>query len=579
MRGRYLWGLMNLLRSTTHTLAVLLPALLSAQNTPDANALELMRSDVRFLASDSLQGRLTATPFERIAADHIALRFQRTGLSPAGDSASYLQAFTFEDAPTLGPANAVQVGRNMLLLGTEYYPVSLSATGSVFSRLAKCSYGILAPDIGRNDYEGVVVKDRAAAICISSPDGIHPHSKWINHHDLGKRINDAVALGANAILLYNDDPDATDPDSTLSKRIKPCGVPVVFLTKAGFRKLGLDGEPVIVQVDIQRPVRTGHNVVALIDNGQPNVVVIGAHYDHLGMGVEGSLHRGGSAVHNGADDNASGVAVMLQLAADLRNMPEARNNDYLFIGFSGEELGLYGSNWWTKHPTVPIAELNYMVNMDMVGRLDTTNDLAINGVGTSPAWQRLKPDPLGSKTPAPGKRSVPPAFNIKTTESGVGPSDHTSFYLQDVPVLHFFTGAHEDYHKPSDDEEKVNYEGMLRITRYIEQLIVDLDDEGKLAFTKTASDTTATPSFKVTLGVVPDYMYSGQGMRIDGVTDGKPAAAAGLRTGDVVLALGDQKVTDMMSYMRALGAFSKGESTKVTVLREGKEMNADITFK
>ncbi len=570
---------MKLLHTTAVAFSVLFPALLAAQVTPDADALLRMKADVSFLASDSLHGRLTATPFERMAAAHIVQRFQELGLSAAGDSASYLQAFTFEDAPTLGPTNSVQLGRNKLAHGKEYYPVSLSASGTVFTRLAKCSYGILAPELGRNDFEGIAVKDHAAAICVSSPDGIHPHSKWINYHDLGKRISDAVGLGANAILLYNDDPDAEDPDSTLTKRIKPCTVPVIFLTKSGFKKLGLDGESIVVQVDIARPVMTGHNVAGFIDNGRANVVVIGAHYDHLGMGIEGSLYRGEPAVHNGADDNASGVAVMLQLARDLKDMPDARNNDYLFMAFSGEELGLYGSNWWTKHPTVPIHELNYMVNMDMVGRLDTANDLAINGVGTSPAWDRLKPVPVAEKSTKAGKKPVPPAFNVKTTESGVGPSDHTSFYLQDIPVLHFFTGAHEDYHKPSDDEDKVNYDGMLRITRYIEQLIVDLDDEGKLPFTKTASDTASTPSFKVTLGVIPDYMYSGQGMRIDGVTDGKPAAAAGLRIGDVVVALGDHKVTDMMSYMRALGAFNKGENTKVTVLREGKEMKADITFK
>ncbi len=570
---------MKLLRSTTYALTLLCPTLLIAQVPSDVDAIERMKADVRFLASDGLGGRLTATPFERMAADHIVQRFQELDLAHAGDSAGYLQAFTFEDAPTLGPGNSVQVGRNKLVLGKEYYPMSMSASGTIFTRLARCGYGIIAPELGRNDLDGVDVKDHAAAICVSSPDGIHPHSKWINYHDLGKRISDAVNRGANAILLYNDDPDATDPDSTLTKRIKPCAVPVVFLTKAGFKKLGLDGEPIVVQVDIQRPVLTGHNVAAFLDHGKENVVVIGAHYDHLGMGVEGSLYRGEAAVHNGADDNASGVAVMLQLARDLKEMPAARNNDYLFIAFSGEELGLYGSNWWTKHPTVPLAELNYMVNLDMVGRLDSTNDLAINGVGTSPAWERLKPAPPDKHGAKAGTQPVPAAFNIKTSESGVGPSDHTSFYLQDVPVVHFFTGAHEDYHKPSDDEDKVNYEGMLRITRYIEQLIVDLDDEGKLAFTRTASDTASTPSFKVTLGVVPDYMYSGQGMRIDGVTDGKPAAAAGLRTGDVVVALGDHKVTDMMSYMHALGAFSKGDSTKVTVLREGKEVQADITFK
>ncbi len=553
-----------------------LPVLLVAQRQPDDVAKSQMKADIQFLANDRLEGRETATPFESLASDYIVKEFMNAQLLPKGDEASFLQAFTFETAPVLGPQNSVQVGRSQLKLGTEYYPVSWSSSGTVFTRSAKCGYGINAPEMNRNDFNGVDVKGHAAAICVSSPDGIHPHSKWLAYHDIGKRINDAISLGANAILLYNDDKTADDPDTTLSKKITPCAVPVVFLTKKGFDKLGLDGSPVVVQVDIQRPVHTGHNVVGYLDNGQPNVVVIGAHYDHLGHGIEGSLFRGEPAIHNGADDNASGVAVMLQLARDLQQIPGTKNNNYLFMAFSGEELGLYGSNWWTKHPTLPLDQLNYMINFDMVGRLDTSNTIGINGVGTSPAWAIVKPEPVLKGKPT---KKDPAALLVKTTESGVGPSDHTSFYLKDIPVLHYFTGAHEDYHKPSDDEEKINYGGMLRITRHVEDLITELNDDGKLAFTKTAADTSVTPSFKVTLGVVPDYMFSGQGMRIDGVTDGKPAAVAGLKVGDVVVKLGDNTVTDMMSYMKALGAFSKGETTKVTVLRDGKEMKADITFK
>lgn len=552
-----------------------------AQRASDSIAIVNMRTDLRYLASDSLHGRETATPYERMASDWITDRMRGAGLNPMGDSASFLQSFPFDGEPARGTKNSAQVGRNKLLLGADFYPVSWSSSGTAFTRLAKCRYGINAPEKGRNDFEDVQVKDHAAAISIGSPDGIHPHSEWLDHHDLGRRIGDAVALGANAVLLYNDDPTATDPDSTLKKKIKPCGVPVIFLTKQGFKKLGLDGEPVVVSVDIERPVLTGHNIIGFVDNGQANTVVIGAHYDHLGMGIEGSLHRGEPGIHNGADDNASGVAMMLQLSRDLQAMPDAGKNDYLFMAFSGEELGLFGSNWWTKHPTMPLSELNYMINLDMVGRLDTSNTVIINGVGTSPAWNRLRPDTAAAarQVKHPARKPVgPEPLRFKTTESGVGPSDQTSFYLKDIPVVHYFTGAHEDYHKPSDDEDKINYDGMARVLWHIEDLIVSLNDSGKVAFTKTAVDTTSTPSFKVTLGVVPDYAYSGEGMRIDGVTEGRPASKAGLKAGDIVVKLGEYRITDMMSYMKGLGRFTKGEETMVTVLRGGKEEKVKVTW-
>lgn len=571
-------------RITLPLVGLLLLRTAAAQLATDSVAIANMRADIRVLAADSLHGRETATIHERMAADRIIARMKEMGLTPKGDDGGFLQGFPFDGTPTPGNRNAVQLGRNKLDPGTDFYPVSWSSSGSVFTRLAKCRYGILAPEKGRNDYEGVEVKDHAAAISIGSPDGIHPHSEWLDHHDLGLRIKDAIAQGANAVLLYNDDPTATDPDSTLRKKIKPCGVPVIFLTKSGQRKMGLDGEPVSVSVDIDRPVLTGHNVAGFIDNGRPNVVVIGAHYDHLGHGIEGSLHRGEPGIHNGADDNASGVAMMLQLARDLRSMPNAGNNDYLFLAFSGEEMGLLGSNWWSKHPALPIEELNYMINFDMVGRLDTLNTVIINGVGTSPAWNLLRPDTTTAKKvqkpvrkpKKDGKRTEP--LKVKLTESGVGPSDHTSFYLKDVPAIHYFTGAHEDYHKPSDDEEKINYEGMVRVLRHVEDLIVALNDSSKVTFTRTAVDTSSTPSFKVTLGVVPDYAYSGEGMRIDGVTDGKPAARAGLKAGDIVIRLGEHRITDMMSYMKGLGRFTKGEVTPVTVLRNGEELTVNVTW-
>lgn len=309
----------------------------------------------------------------------------------------------------------------------------------------------------------------------------------------------------------------------------------------------------------------GRNVLGYIDNKAERTIVIGAHFDHLGYGdLGGSLFRGQEKeIHNGADDNASGVAVMLNLAYRLRD--HNKNNNYLFMAFSGEELGLLGSNFFVKNSTVPIDKINYMFNMDMVGRLSNEKTLAIYGTGTSPLFKQTV-------------MSNNETFKIIENESGVGPSDHTSFYLGDIPVLHFFTGQHSDYHKPTDDADKLNYKGMQLISDYIFTLISDLDNNGKLAFRKTASDETETPRFKVTLGVIPDYLFDGEGMRIDGVSEDKPAQKAGLQKGDVVVALGDYDVKDMMGYMQALSKFEEGNSTTVKVKRGDQVFSVEVTF-
>lgn len=308
----------------------------------------------------------------------------------------------------------------------------------------------------------------------------------------------------------------------------------------------------------------GTNVIGFIDNKADNTIVIGAHYDHLGFGGEGSLFRDEEkAIHNGADDNASGVALMLNLAGKLKNTNTS--NNYLFMAFSGEEMGLLGSNYFTKNTTIDASKINYMINMDMVGRMKADSTLAVYGVGTSPMFKQT----LTANNDS---------FKLVENESGVGPSDHTSFYLIDIPVLHFFTGQHEDYHKPGDDSEKLNYDGMNLISDYIFNVITDLDDNGKLAFRKTKNESEETPRFKVGLGVVPDYLYDGEGMRIDGVSEDKPAIKAGLKKGDVVVKIGDSTIVDMMSYMRTLSTFDTGNKTKVKVLRDGKEIEVEIEF-
>jgi len=308
----------------------------------------------------------------------------------------------------------------------------------------------------------------------------------------------------------------------------------------------------------------GRNVLGFIDNGAEKTIVIGAHYDHLGYGEEGSLADSAGQIHNGADDNASGVSAMLGLAKKLKG--KKLNTNVLFIAFTGEEKGLWGSNYFVKNATVPTTEMAYMINMDMVGRLDTNNRLAIYGIGTSPLFK-----PILDSCNTFG-------FQSKFDSSGVGPSDHTSFYLEDVPVLHFFTGQHKDYHKPTDDTEFINFEGIEKVANYIEKVVMSLNTYDSIPFTKTKEKSEKARAFKVTLGVIPDYLFDGNGMRIDGVKEDRPASKAGIIKGDIVVKMGEFEVKSMKDYMNCLSKFEKESTHKVVVLRENQQLEMDVTF-
>lgn len=312
---------------------------------------------------------------------------------------------------------------------------------------------------------------------------------------------------------------------------------------------------------------TGKNVIGYLDNAAPYTVVIGAHYDHLGLGGDGSgsLYTGEKAIHNGADDNASGVAALLELARMLNDADDLKANNYLFIAFSGEEKGLWGSKSFATNPTIPLANMNYMLNMDMVGRLDS-NKLAVNAVGTSSKWA------------AALEKANTKKLELVEGESGIGPSDHTSFYLEGIPCLHFFTGQHADYHKPSDDVEKVNMAGVKEVADFLYRVISAAQPDGKLDYQKTKGNEQDAPRFKVTLGVMPDYMFQGEGMKIDGIIPDRPAEKAGLQRGDIVVKMGDVAVKDMQSYMQGLAQFDTGDKATVVVKRGSDELMVEVEF-
>ncbi|HYE56604.1 MAG TPA: M28 family peptidase, partial [Chitinophagaceae bacterium] len=374
-------------------------------------------------------------------------------------------------------------------------------------------------------------------------------------------------------IIYNSSERADGLAFNGKDRSAVTKIPVVYLSKNAAKKFMSDASATLdvkLKVELGEKKRKGHNVVGYINNGAPTTVIIGAHYDHLGYGEDGnSMLRGSAAnqVHNGADDNASGTAALIELASLLKKSKLTGNN-YLFIAFSGEELGLFGSKYFTENPTIDISTASYMINMDMVGRLnDSSKVLTIGGIGTSPAW-------TSTLSSIPNKY-----FTIKYDSSGTGPSDHTSFYRKDIPVLFFFTGLHSDYHRPSDDAAKVNYTGELMIIRYIYQVIEKNNKAPKLAFTKTReAQTTTSARFSVSMGIMPDYTYSGEGVRVDGVSEGRPAQKAGLKTGDIVVQLGDHPVSSMETYMQALGKFKKGDLTKVKYKRGNETLEATIQF-
>jgi Zn-dependent M28 family amino/carboxypeptidase len=349
-------------------------------------------------------------------------------------------------------------------------------------------------------------------------------------------------------------------------------IPVVYISKKAWAEYFKDAEATYdlkIKIETAPKTRIAHNIVGYIDNGAATTVVLGAHLDHLGYGEDGNsmVRTGEKLIHNGADDNASGTSALIELASILKKS-KLKSSNFLFIAFSGEELGLFGSKYFVEHPTVDLKSINYMINMDMIGRMnDSSRTVTIGGIGTSPVWGSL----IHSDSKA--------GFNIKLDSSGTGPSDHSSFYRKDIPVLFFFTGYHSDYHKPSDDAQTINYTGEWRIIKYITGVISSASSAGKLAFTKTREQSMGTSSrFTVSMGIVPDYAFSGAGVRVDGVSEGRPAQKAGLKTGDIVFQLGDHKVSSVESYMQALGKFKKGDATKVKIKRGTEELVFDISF-
>ncbi|MGB5027812.1 MAG: M20/M25/M40 family metallo-hydrolase [Chitinophagaceae bacterium] len=522
----------------------------------DVQTLANLKLHIQYLADDKLEGRRTGTNGEKMAMEYISNQFKSIGLLPKG-SKGYYQPFEINEGKQIDDSTMLIINGNNLVAGKDFFPFPFSLNQKMEA----------LPSISVQEADMPWFFDLKEQL---EENKANPHFDLANYiYTNSKKAKDR---GASAVILYNT--SSIDDKLTFNGKDKSeqLTIPVLYVTRKEAQKYFKDPSATIdikFTTALSEKKRTGHNVVGYIDNGAATTVVLGAHFDHLGYGEDGNSRNTSTEriIHNGADDNASGTAALIELAKKLKQS-KANNNNYLFIAFSGEELGLYGSKYFTENPTIDLKTANYMINMDMVGRLsDSTKSVTIGGYGTSPTWSSVI-------SMAPGN-----SITVKIDSSGTGPSDHTSFYRKDIPVLFYFTGLHTDYHKPSDDADKINYNGIASILQHITGLVESLNSSSKLSFLKTReTQTTTSARFSVTMGVMPDYTYSGTGLRADGVSEGKPAQKAGLKAGDIILQIGDYKITSMETYMQTLGKFKKGDKTKVIYKRGNDTLETTVEF-
>ncbi len=563
-----------------------LPDILPAN--PSVSAKDI-RAHVEWFSSDALEGRGTGSTAIDRAAEYLVREFTRFGLAPAGER-GYLQTFEVVTGASRGACSLTLAkdGDAVLVDSLEFIPFTFSGGEAFSGRPVFARYGIVDASVLRNDYDGIDAKGGVVIVLHGMPRNADPHGSSPLLATARSKALAAREAGAVALLIVHDDPVASR-EFRYDGSSSGAGIPVARISRAAAKSMlaaadidtselesGASAQAAnqSVRIDGVFDVRTVRartsNVAAFLpgrDDARKNeVVVIGAHYDHLGWGQEGSLYRGAEPlIHNGADDNASGTAGIIELAEYFTaHRPE---RSLLFIAFSGEEMGLLGSMHWVSHPTIPLSRITAMVNLDMIGRLvDSTRRLNVQGIGTSPAWKSI----VTSKNEAY-------EFDLALIEDGQGASDHSSFYGKGIPVLFFFTGLHTDYHRPSDDADKINYDGQEKVVRYIADVVNAIDAQDSLAFTRVVQKEDQKVSrFNVYVGTIPDYANTGEGFRITGTSPGSPADKAGMKEGDIILRFGETDVKSIYDYMAALGRHTPGEIVTVIVKRGGESLALQV---
>ncbi len=577
------------------------PALAVTGNADQRAAAQRVAADVARLAGDEMEGRRAGTRGADRAAAFVAAQMKAIGLEP-GDAGAFEQRFSFAAGVKEGSGNNLAVGTRVLKAGADFRPLAFSLKGESAAEAVFAGYGLVSDDRKRDDFAGAEVRGRIAIVLRYSPDGLDPHSQWGALATLRAKAAAAREKGATGILIVTGPRTSNAKDELISGQADigdiDVGIPAMSVLRAAVEPLfaaagtTLDGEQaradaaaggtarrlggtqVAMRGDVTPQHATGRNVIGILRvAGAAQTLVVGAHYDHLGTGAPGSLEPSPQGkIHHGADDNASGVAAVLELARRLSANRAALARNVVFVAFGGEELGLLGSAYFVRHPPLPLARVTAMVNLDMVGRLheDTVD---VHGMGTSPAWP-------GLVEPAAAAAGI----KLREHQGGFGPSDHSSFYAAGKPVLFFFTGNHADYHRASDTAEKVNSDGIVRLLNVLEPVIRGAAKESTLvAFSAVSGDQQqpqggATQGFKVWVGGIPDYSAPGPGVTFSGVSPGSPAEKAGVHGGDILVRFKGKDIRDIYEYTAALGDAKPGETVTLVLKRGGSELSLDLTL-
>jgi aminopeptidase YwaD len=564
------------------------------------SGLDVLKSHARFLASEKLTGRGIGTPGITLARDYIAAEFAKLGLQPGGDNGSYLQSFEVATGIRVRQPTSLTLGHQpALTLNQDWTPLGFSASKKLEADVVFAGYGITVKEYGYDDYRDIDAKGKIVIVLRYEPpptDDKSPFRKYPNysiHAALRTKANNARDHGALGMilvdLLQQGDAEGELISTTNSSWGSGTGLVAAQVKRAPIEKW-LEGHGVsltelrdkidhaetpaslevpagkaTLEVNLEKIRQPTENVVAVLPGSDPRLkkesVLIGAHYDHIGFGHHGTRNSSTEGqVHHGADDNASGTAVLLDVARRLSRTDIQPARTIVFAAFSAEELGLFGSRHYVNHPAVPLSSTKAMINLDMVGRL-RDGRLTVFGTRSAQEFSGIV-------------KTAATELGLEISESdGIGRSDHMSFYSNKVPALHFFTGVHSDYHTPGDTWDKLNLEGMAKISDLV------------MATTRSIANTTAPLSFvslpsapvaqstsegrpsTTYLGSIPDYSGANEGVRLAGVSPGSPAALAGLREGDVIVMLAETKVQNLEDLMLVLGSKKPGDEVEIVVLR------------
>ena len=600
-----------------------------------------LRTNVNYLASDAFEGRRTGEKGATSAAGYVANLFSNYKLKQGVVETNakgkrvknYLQKFPYISGVETGAGNVFSINGAAVNLRTDWMPVGFSPNVDISnSQVIFAGFGIASDELKYDDYSGLNVNGKIVMVLEGTPDAGNPHSEFARFN-VHAKANIAKSKGAKAILIISGEEKFADDklaqldfNQTLGETAIPAAV-VSRQTVAGLFgdkkdtqvvaemeriaasrkdkpenvemniKFQVDGTANL-KIDLVQKQAEAYNVVGIIE-GRDKVlkneaIVIGAHYDHLGHGGEGSLAVNSKEIHHGADDNASGVSAMLELARQFR---KEKNNKrtLIFIAFGGEEEGLLGSKYYVNNPVFPIEKTVAMINMDMVGRLKE-DKLTVGGIGTASEWKNLIESDNQSGFSGIRDKNSPeikvvdkksgdavksfPNFALQLNQDGFGPSDHSSFYGKKVPVLFFFTGTHSDYHKPTDTAEKINYEGLMKITNFVGEIVKSIDQNpNRPTYTVAQSSgmSGGRRGFSVSLGTVPSYAdNTNDGLLLDGVRDDSPAAKAGIAAGDKIIKMAGRDVNNISDYVFVLGEMKAGEEYEIVVMRAAEKLTLKI---